>query len=196
MLKRTFVLTALAAMVLCLGATRAPAADEDKSGLSDQQFVTEASGGGLAEVNMAQLALQNSTNPQVRQFAQRMLNDHTMANRQLNALADRDRLRPAPQMDRKHQEVYDHLLKLRGQEFDRAYAEAMCKDHDEDVSMFEKASKDLKNADLKQFASKTLDTLKEHKELAHKLADQLGVKTEGSKDRDRNRDKDESSKKR
>lgn len=182
MLNRALLLAALVGTVFCLGSVRA--ADEDRAGLSDPQFVLKASADGLAEVNLARLALQNSTNADVRKFAQRMLDDHTKTNQQLNALADRALIRPAAQMDEKARQLYERLSRLRGAEFDRAYAEAMAKDHDEAVSLFEKESKDLKNKDLKEFASKTLDTLKEHKDLAHKLADQVGGK-------ERNRDKED-----
>jgi putative membrane protein len=186
MLNRALFLAALVGTAFCLSPVRA--ADEDRAGLSDPQFVMRASADGLAEVNLARLALQQSTNADVRRFAQRMLDDHTKANQQLNAIADRALIRPAAQMDAKARQLYERLSLLRGAEFDRAYAEAMAKDHDEAVSLFEKEAKDLKNKDLKDFASKTLDTLKEHKELAHKLCDQVGGKGEGRKDRDRDKE--------
>jgi putative membrane protein len=190
MLQRTLLLAALVGTACCLG-TRATAADEDKSGLSPEQFVMKASADGLGEVNLALLALQNSTNPDVRQFAQRMLDDHTKANRQLNAIADRERIRPAAQMDEQCQKLYDRVSRLRGAEFDREYVRAMVKDHDRAVDLFEK-EKDLKDKDLRDFAAKTVDTLKDHKEMAHKLADKLGVKDEGNKEdnKERRSDKD------
>jgi putative membrane protein len=194
MLKRSLLVAAIAGMVVGLGAMRALAADEDRSGLTDQQFVTKASAGGLAEVNLALLALQNSTNPEVRQFAQRMFDDHSKANRLLNTIADREQLRPAARMDEEAQKLYDRLARLRGAEFDREYVRAMVKDHDEDLTLFEKSSKDLKDKDLKEFASKTLDTIKEHRDMAHKLADKLGFKDEGGKEKEKEKGKDKDNK--
>jgi putative membrane protein len=187
MLKRALFLTALAGMVFCLGSMRAVAADET-GGLTDEQFVTDASAGNLAEINMAQLALTNSTNPDVRKFAQRMIDDHTRLNRELNAVADRDRFRPAATMNAKEQMQYNSLARLRGAAFDRAYAEDMVKDHNHDVAELEKASKSLKSKDLKEAATKALPVIKEHDKLARKLADKLGVKVEKGNEHNQNKE--------
>jgi putative membrane protein len=197
MLNRTLLLAALLGLAAFVGTSRTFAADEDRSNLTDQGFVTQASADGLAELDLARLALQKSQNPEVRKFAQRMIDDHTKANRELNSVADRNQLRPAPQAGEKHRQLMERLSRLQGADFDRGYAEAMAKDHDEAVSLFERACKDCKQKDLKDFADKTISTLKEHKEMAHKLADKVGGKEgsdtgkeKSSKDRDKDRDKD------
>jgi putative membrane protein len=78
------------------------------------------------------------------------------------------------EMTRKEQELYDRLSKLRGAEFDRAYIDAMVKDHKEDVAHFEAMSRDGSDPDLKAWASKTLPTLKEHLKLAEDIQKKLG----------------------
>jgi hypothetical protein len=65
---------------------------------------------------------------------------------------------------------------------------------DEAVLLFEKASKDVQHKDLKDFADKTVSALKEHKEIAHRLADKPGVKEGSDKDRDRDRSKEDRNK--
>src|SRR5690606_38864196 len=62
------------------------------------------------------------------------------------------------------------LEALSGQEFDRAYIEAMVKDHEKAVAMFEKQSRTSKDAELKTFAEKTLPVLKQHLDHARTLA--------------------------
>src|SRR3954453_1776041 len=79
MRKHIMVLAALAAL------TAAPALGAVSA--ADKQFATEAAQGGLAEVEMGQLAVQKANSPQVKQFAQRMVTDHTHANEELVQLA-------------------------------------------------------------------------------------------------------------
>jgi putative membrane protein len=170
MVKRTLFLAALVGTALGLGALRATAADEDQRGLSDQQFVTQASAAGLAEVNMARLALEQSNNADVKKLAQHIIDDHTKANTALNSLADKHRLLPAQGMDAQHQQLMQRLSQLRGEAFDRAFLDAMVKDHKDAVSLFERESKDGQDKDLKKFASDTLSTLKDHLSTVEKAA--------------------------
>lgn len=59
---------------------------------------------------------------------------------------------------------------FKGADFDRECAKHMLKDHEEDVALFTKASKELKSEELKDFATKTLPVLQRHLEEAKKLS--------------------------
>jgi putative membrane protein len=197
MVKRTLLLAALVGAALGLGALRAAAADEDQRGLTDQQFVTQASAAGLAEVNLARLALEQSNSADVKKFAQHILDDHTKANQQLNAVADKHRLLPAPSMDAPHQMLMQRLSQLRGEAFDRAFLDAMVKDHKDAISLFEQEAKNGQDKELKEFASKTLPTLKDHLEMAHKASghdekDTTKERSKESTDTDKEKSKERS----
>ncbi|HEY3570771.1 MAG TPA: DUF4142 domain-containing protein, partial [Thermoanaerobaculia bacterium] len=56
----------------------------------------------------------------------------------------------------------DHLSKLSGAAFDKAYVSMMVKDHKKDVAEFKKESTKAKDSDVKSFASTTLPTLQDH----------------------------------
>jgi putative membrane protein len=158
---------------VCL-ALPASAAGEDKGERgADQGFVMKASGAGLAEVSLSEIAKRNAANADVKQFAERMVKDHTKANVELAKLAGKKKLKVARGLDEKHAEVRNRLLKLMGAEFDRAYMDVMVKDHQEAVALFEKESKDGKDDDLKAWAEKTLPTLKEHRKMAKEVAGKL-----------------------
>jgi putative membrane protein len=73
-------------------------------------------------------------------------------------------------MDKKHREVMDHLLTLKGADFDHAFMKHMVSDHQEAIALFEREAKDGKDPELKDFASKTLPTLREHLKMARKIA--------------------------
>jgi putative membrane protein len=166
--------TALSALLLAL-----PARADDDTGkgkadakpASPDQFVMKASESGLAEVNLSRLAEERASDPEVKKFAQHMVQDHTKANQELLGVVNRKQLRAAQQMDRKHQELMDKLTQMRGADFDRAYMDAMVKDHEETVSLFQAASKGMDDSDLKGFASKTLPTLQEHLKMAKEVRD-------------------------
>ena len=166
----------------------APAADDKKDGKDESNsaktFAKKASAAGLAEVNLSQLAVRFSRNPAVRQFAQRMVEDHTKANGELTTLANRKSIALAERMDEKHQKKFNELSKMSGSEFDAAFMQCMVMDHEEAVKLFESASKNCDDKDLKAWAGNTLPTLKEHLEMARGVAKKANPdKKEKSKDR-------------
>ncbi|HJT78354.1 MAG TPA: DUF4142 domain-containing protein [Gemmataceae bacterium] len=169
MLKRCMALAAVAGVLLYAGAARSVAADEENR-ISDQQFVFQASAAGLAEVNLSMLAKDRAHSDDVKKFAQHMIDEHGKANKKLNQIADRERLRVAPSMDQKHEMLAARLSRLSGKDFDHAYANAMLQDHEQAVSLFEREAKDGQNKELKEYASKALPTLKDHLSMARKLA--------------------------
>jgi len=148
----------------------------------DQQFVFEASGSGLAEVNLSRLALMNSTRKDIRDFAQHMIDDHTKANAELLDLTNKKGLARsvAPAMPPTHRTLADRLTNLRGDEFDREYTQQMVKDHEDAVKLFEKQANSGQDADLKALAKKTLPTLRMHLDMARKVS---AIKDTGTKDK-------------
>ena len=72
-------------------------------------------------------------------------------------------------IDDKHRQDVTKLSAMSGADFDRAYAKMMLKDHEKDVSEFEKQSTKGTDPDVKAFASKTLPTLQEHLTMARAL---------------------------
>lgn len=138
--------------------------------LSDQTFVTQAAQGSMAEIEASKLAMEKAESPEVREYAQRMVTDHTKASEELKTLAQKNNLQVPQELDGEHQKAVEKLQKEKGASFDRAYSHQMRKDHEEAVKLFERASKsDELNPELKSFASKTLPTLKEHHQVAADL---------------------------
>ena len=135
----------------------------------DQKFLMEAAMGGLMEVELGRWAAQKGTSPEVKQFGQRMVDDHSKANTELAQLATSKGVTLPTQLDEKHQRNVSKISRLTGAEFDRAYSKMMLSDHEDDVKEFEKQSTSGTDADLKAFASKTLPTLQEHLQMARAL---------------------------
>ncbi len=142
----------------------------------DLAFINDAAPGGMAEVELGKMALSKSKNADVKAFAQKMVDDHTKAGKELEKLAAQKKVTLPPDVLPTHKEVMDKLSKLSGAEFDKAYVMAMLEAHEKDVTAFESVSKTAGDADVKEFATKTLPTLKTHLEMIKSLADKMGVK--------------------
>ena len=158
-------------------AGNAMSAKDAKVASSDRKFMEKAAQGGMAEVKLGQLATQKAGSDQVKQFGQRMVDDHSKANDQLKQLASSKGVKLPTELDKSTQREYDKLSKLSGADFDREYMKHMVSDHKKDVSDFKSEANKAKDADVKQFASSTLPTLEEHLNLAQSA--EQAAKNEG-----------------
>ena len=147
-------------------ASRSSASKGGQLDHSDRKFLEEAAAGGLAEVEMGQLASERAESPEVKQFGQRMVQDHGKANDQLKQLAQSKGVDIPTQTDKSHQKKMEKLQKLNGAQFDKQYMDDMVKDHKKDVKDFQKQAKSAKDADVKNFAAQTAPTLQEHLQMA------------------------------
>ena len=129
---------------------------------SDMRFAKEAAQGGNAEVRLGQMAVAKASDPQVKQFGQKMIDDHTKANNQLQSIASKDNITLPTGISARDKATYDSLSKLSGTAFDRAYMRDMVKDHQTDVNEFQQEANNGSNPDLKSFAGSTLSTLQGH----------------------------------
>lgn len=140
--------------------------------VSDKTFVKKAAEGGLAEVELGQLATQKASSEEVKKFGQRMVDDHTKANDQLKDVAAQKHIDLPTEPSAKDKATKARLEKLSGEQFDRAYMRDMVMDHKTDVSEFARESQSAKDPALKNFARQTLPTLRQHLKEAEKLAPQ------------------------
>jgi putative membrane protein len=161
--------------------TSSSTSSAEKSTLAsaDEKFVKEAAQGGQAEVELGRLATTKASRPDVKQFGQRMVDDHSKANMQLMDIVRRKNLSVATELSGKHKSEYDRLSKLSGTEFDRAYVKLMVDDHKKDVSDFEKQASSAKDPDVRSFASETLPTLQQHLSMVERLAGETATSTGG-----------------
>ena len=139
----------------------------------DRAFVEKAAVGGKAEVELGQLAQEKAQNEQVKQFAHRMVTDHSQANSELVSMGDKMQLTLPTELDKETQDLKTKLSKRNGAKFDKEYMKAMVDDHQKDVNEFQKQSNNAINSDVKAFASKTLPTLQQHLDLAKSINDNL-----------------------
>lgn len=150
---------------------------------TDRQFVMKAAQGGKMEVELAQLGVEQASSEAVKNFAQRLVTDHTNANQELMQIASRKGVQ-IPEASMNKNKDKEKFAKMQGAAFDRAFMQHMVKDHQKDIAMFEKESNSGSDPDVKAFASKTLPTLREHLEQARSVASSVGVGSTSRMDKD------------
>jgi putative membrane protein len=152
------VIACLTAFGLLLGPTTRARADVSAS---DKAFFMKASQGGMTEVEAGKLAQEKGASQDVKDFGAMMVKDHTQNNSDLMALAKAKGVDVSDKLDAHHQGMIDSLSAKSGADFDKAYIDAMVKGHTHMLKLM-KGEESSSDADLKDFATKTADTVKMH----------------------------------
>ncbi len=130
--------------------------------VDDKKFAKDAAMGGLYEVELGKVAAQKGATDGVKQFGQKMVDDHSKANDQLKEILTKESIDAPTSLDSKHQSRLDKISKLSGPAFDKAYIKDQVKDHEKDVDAFQLEAQNGHDPNFKQFASSTLPTLQQH----------------------------------
>ncbi len=144
----------------------------EKSRLSraDRKFIEEAAASGQMEVQAAQLAATRASDKAVKDYASTLADQHASANSELMQLAASLGVELPPSPPRAMRNELEKLGKRTGADFDREYVkEVGVKEHERDIKRFQKASKDVKEPQLKAWIDKTLPGLEAHLAAAQKL---------------------------
>ncbi|MGN2243888.1 DUF4142 domain-containing protein [Frateuria sp. GZRR33] len=168
--------TILAGSLLLAIGTPALAGDDQASmqqTASDKTaFMKKAASDGKAEVQICQMALRQSDDPQLKQVAQRLLDDHTQANQQLQQIAQRENVSLPEQLMPEDQQKLQKLQGKSGKAFDKEWTQMNLTDHRKDIKLFSMAGEKLDDQPTRQFAQSTLPKLKTHLQLVEQLTQQ------------------------
>src|SRR3954451_15189360 len=104
--------------------------------VKDRQFVENVATSNLAEIKLSKLALQKAMSPEVKKYAQMIIDDHEKAGKELKSIAKSENMATPDTLDSMHAHEYDRLSALSGKDFDREYMQLMVKDHDKTVDLF------------------------------------------------------------
>lgn len=167
MLRKTALVVALAVFVGVIGAR---AQDKPADQFTDEMFVKTAASSGMHEVELGKIAADKAKNEDVKTFAQQLVKDHTKANEGLKTAAKAANIAVPDEMLEKHKKHVEMFRNYKGTNFDQDFLKHEVADHTEAVALFTRASKEAKNRELKDFATKTLPVLQQHLEQAKKLS--------------------------
>ncbi len=142
----------------------------------DASFFKKAAEGGLAEVELGNLAQKKSEDQSVKDFGALMVKDHSAANDKLKGIADAKGIKLPSSPSVSQMATKTKLEVLTGKTFDHSYIKGMVKDHETDIKEFKKEAASGQDADAKAFATATLPTLEEHLRKIQAIAKSEGVK--------------------
>jgi putative membrane protein len=160
------------------GAT--PGAGPNSDNFGEQAFVSKALQGGVAEVQLGQLAEQKSQSNDVKQFAQKMVSDHTqMSEKWFKPVAKQMGVSEPKGPSKKDKKLIQKLQGLSGQDFDTQYIQAMVKDHKEDLKDFKSEAETAQDPNVKQIATQGSNIIQQHLQLIEQIAQAHNVPLEG-----------------
>jgi putative membrane protein len=126
--------------------------------LSDDDFVRDVALKNMAEVELSRMALDKTTNLDIKSFAQRMIDDHGAAGHKLKSVLSGQPIEWPVQLDDKHRKIADELTKKQGTNFDRDYVRAMVEGHQDLTAKLESRLEVQSLADWKTAAAGRTDT--------------------------------------
>lgn len=141
----------------------------------DKAFVKKAMQGGMAEVQLGQLAADKGSSDDVKQFGQKMVDDHSKLNDQMKQVAEQMNVTPPTSLSAKDKATMTKLQALNGDAFDKAYIKDMIKDHKKDESEFKHEAQSASNPALKEAATQGAQVIGEHLQMIQQIAQKNNV---------------------
>ncbi len=141
----------------------------------DMVFVKTALEGGMAEIQLGQVALQKSNDANVKQFAQKMVDDHTKMGDQMKLLAQQIGVKVPDGPSKKDKAIIAKLQELNGDEFDKAYMKDMVKDHKTDLNDFKIEATSGSNPVVMNAATQGSQIISQHLQMAEQINQKTGT---------------------
>lgn len=141
-----------------------PARTAPSGAVNAKDFVTKAAVGSMYEIEAAKLASDRAQRADVKQFAQRIVKDHSAADKDLKDALSKSKagVQPPTSLDAEARQKLEKLKGAQGASFDTLYVDMMKDDHEDDIELFQTYSRSGDDPALKAFAEKTLPVLRAH----------------------------------
>jgi putative membrane protein len=142
---------------------------------ADSKFIREVTADNVLETSLGQLAERKAENSEVRQFAQRMVGDHSKLQSDWAAMASRNGVAYNTGFGKNHRKKLEQIQNLSGKEFDRAYMTLMIQNHKDYVDYFQKEGRAANSAQVRNLVSAGLPTLEQHRSMAKQIGVKVGA---------------------
>ena len=166
-MKRIFAVVCCVALCAVSGLAQKKAAGAP---MTDQQFVNMAAQIDMVEANLGQLAQDNASSQEVKDYGQMLTTDHTNDFSQLHAAAQTANLSVPDAIDTAHNKaMIAPYQKLKGSAFDHHYMRDMVAGHTKAIAVYMKEAADAENDAIKTYAEAALPVLQKHLDQAKEL---------------------------
>jgi putative membrane protein len=135
----------------------------------DIDFLMRAVQGSLAQIRLGKPALERAGDPNVKSFAQRMIDDHSKMVQQLREIAKQRTMTLSDILAATDQNELLQLSRLSATSFDTRYIKWALQHHKSFVKQFRKEAKSGKDETIRAFASRTLPLMQEHLEMLQSM---------------------------
>lgn len=162
------------------GTAGATGAGTAKMSKADSKGVTDMAMVNMAEIEMGKLAQSKSQNPDVKTYAQQMIDDHTKGLAEVQGVAQSKGVTLPTELDAKHKAMSGRLAKLSGEKFDREYMKVGgVASHKEAHAMLQKNQKAAKDPDVQALTTKMMPVVEQHLKSAQQMSMTKGSTASG-----------------
>jgi putative membrane protein len=137
---------------------------------ADKMFVSRAMQSDMVEVQLGQLTLEKTKNEQVKQLAQKMIDDHTQLGNEVKGFAKQLGVEPPKQLSKKDKATLAKLQELSGPEYDQAYVKETEKNHKKFLSELQMEGVTGQDEAVKNAASQISQVITQHTQMIDQLA--------------------------
>lgn len=137
-------------------------AEETLYELEPGQYLAGTFEDSLFEIELAQVAVQKATDPEVRQFAQEMITEHTELNTRITTLAVQKNISLPTATGPDKQEIVAMISAFSGPDFDRAYMDRNVLQHAQGIVQTGGVAEESSDVQVRAFAAQTLPVLQAH----------------------------------
>jgi putative membrane protein len=137
------------------------------------KFLVKSYEAGIYEIQLSELAATKALDPDVKNLAITLVAGHKAINSRISAIAASANFLLPAAMNADHQKNLQDLGKLTGADFDKKYINTVVTGHENAVSDYKDAYKNLSEGDTRTFAGETLPKIEDHLAMAKKVKDRI-----------------------
>jgi predicted outer membrane protein len=137
------------------------------------EFLIEAMQDTMAEIRICELALEKSSNHDVKVFAQKMIDEHGRMDRDMHQLATQKKLNVPQKIRPEQQMTVDELSSLEGHNFEQRWIQYNIDVHERDIKVFSHYAGEEPDADIRKIAEHGAKMLRQHLKMAHDVGKKL-----------------------
>jgi len=164
--------TALYALLACW-TVLASQTHRANPGNTDETFVRSAAEASMSQVDLGKVAEQRAQNPEVKKFAQLMVEEHSKLTEQLKQLGMSEGINLPTSVSRTDADAHRHLATLSGASFDKNYVQQLTSELERENAEFKRGASTATKTNLKDFAERTLPTIESELQQAKQLSSRV-----------------------
>ena len=164
--------TAFSAFLACC-AVLASQTRHANPGNADETFIRSAAEASMSQVDLGKVAEQRAQNPEVKKFAQLLVEEHSKLTEQLKQLGMAESINLPTSVSHTDADAHRHLATLSGAGFDKSYIQQVISELERQSTEFKRGASTATKTNLKYFAERALPTIETQLQQAKQLSSRV-----------------------